>query len=230
MTREWWFPGPQVRGTGGTRIHDWKREGRSGVMPSGLFVCLGCGPGWLFAGVGDVPDGAGGVVGDVEGAVGAGSDADGASPDFAIGEDEAGEEVLIVAGGVAGLVERDADDFIAGAGGAVPGAVFGGEDVALVLGGELGAVVKGHFQRGVVGLEEDVGVDEFGLQLGVGAGVAGILVAADVPPGPAVEAAGFDVGDVVGDEVVAECVALVDGAPEFAGDGVDGEADGVADA
>ena len=81
-----------------------------------------------------------------------------------------------------------------------------------------------------MGLEEDVGVDEFGLQLGVGAGVAGILVAADVPPGPAVEAAGFDGGDVVGDEVVAECVALVDGAPEFAGDGVDGEADGVADA
>ena len=40
---------------------------------------------------------------------------------------------------------------------------------------------------------------------------------AEVIPGPAVEAAFLDVGDVVGDQVVAQSVALVDRAPELAG-------------
>jgi hypothetical protein len=61
---------------------------------------------------------------------------------------------------------------------------------------------------------------------GAGAGP----VAAHVVPGPAVEAAFLDGGHVVGDQVVAEVVALVGGAPERAGDGVDGLADAVADA
>ena len=74
-------------------------------------------------------------------------------------------------------------------------------------------------------------------ELRVGAGAVGaglwqarVLVAAHVVPGPAEEAALLDAGDVVGDEVVAEVVALVGGAPELAGDGVDGLADAVADA
>src|ERR1700722_410950 len=44
-----------------------------------------------------------------------------------------------------------------------------------------------------------------------------ILMRAHVPPGPAVEAAFLHVSDVVGHEVVAECIALIYGAPEFAG-------------
>ena len=40
----------------------------------------------------------------------------------------------------------------------------------------------------------------------------------------------LDVGDVVGDEVVAESVALVGGTPELAGGGIDGFADAVANA
>jgi hypothetical protein len=55
-------------------------------------------------------------------------------------------------------------------------------------------------------------------------------MAAHVVPGPAEEAALGDRGDVVGDEVVAERVALVGGAPELAGGRVDGLADAVADA
>ena len=71
------------------------------------------------------------------------------------------------------------------------------------------------------------------LQLGMLALVARVLtppLAAHVVPGPAVEAALLDVGDVVGDEVVAEGVALVGGAPELAGGGIDGLADAVANA
>ncbi len=60
--------------------------------------------------------------------------------------------------------------------------------------------------------------------------MAGVLVAAHVPPGPAVEAALLDVGDVVGDKIVAEVVALVDRAPQIARAGLNGLADAVADA
>ena len=104
-----------------------------------------------------------------------------------------------------------------------------------------------------MGLDEDVGSDDLGgevdalaglgliggergsLRIGAGAVGAGlrearVLVAAHVVPGPAVEAAFLDRGDVVGDEVVAEVVALVGGAPELAGGGIDGLADAVADA
>ena len=55
-------------------------------------------------------------------------------------------------------------------------------------------------------------------------------MAAHVVPGPAEEAALQARGHVVGDEVVAQVVALVGGAPELAGDGVDGLAHAVADA
>src|SRR5580698_9603845 len=47
--------------------------------------------------------------------------------------------------------------------------------------------------------------------------VARILMRTHVPPRPAVETPVLDVGDVVGDQVVAEIVALVGGAPQLAG-------------
>ena len=53
---------------------------------------------------------------------------------------------------------------------------------------------------------------------------------AEVVPGPAVEAPFLDVRDVVGHEVVAERVALVDRRPELARLRVGRQADGVADA
>src|ERR1700736_1701469 len=60
--------------------------------------------------------------------------------------------------------------------------------------------------------------------------MARILMATDVPPWPAVKAAFLDVRDVVGDEVVTQAVAFVDGAPELSGFGLNGQAaSGVAD-
>ncbi len=82
-----------------------------------------------------MPDGAAAVVGDVEAAVVAYGDADGPAPDLAVGGDEAGEEVVVLAGGVA-VFHGDEDDFVAGAVGAVPGAVLGGEGIAVVGGGK----------------------------------------------------------------------------------------------
>ena len=79
-------------------------------------------------------------------------------------------------------------------------------------------------------VEQNVGRDDFGFSSGCLPSWRGSCCAAHVPPRPAVEAALLDVGDVVGDEVVAQGVALVGGAPELAGGGVDGLADAVAHA
>jgi hypothetical protein len=58
-------------------------------------------------------------------------------------------------------VHGDADDFVAGAVGAVPGAVFGGEGIAVILLGELaGMRVEGHLKRSHVRLNENVGGDD----------------------------------------------------------------------
>src|ERR1700679_2284271 len=59
------------------------------------------GYGLLFADVGDVPDGAAAVVGYVEAAVVGYGYSHGAAPDLAVSGDEAGEEGVVLAGGVA---------------------------------------------------------------------------------------------------------------------------------
>src|SRR5205085_10063078 len=129
-----------------------------------------------------------------------------APPHLALGGDEAGEEVLVLAGGLVLAVERDPDHLVAGADAAVPRAVLGGEEVAAVSGGELLALVEGEGERGVVWLHEHVGDDHLVLELGALALVARILVRPDVVPGPAVEAALLDAGDVLGDQVVPQLV------------------------
>src|ERR1700676_96425 len=51
-----------------------------------------------------------------------------------------------------------------------------------------------------------------------------ILRAADIPPGPAIEAALFDMGDVIGNEIIAQAVTLVDRTPQLARLGIDRQA------
>jgi hypothetical protein len=58
------------------------------------------------------------------------------SPDVAIFGDETSEEVLVAAASET-VMRGDADDFVAGAVGTVPGVVSGGEDVAIILLWEL---------------------------------------------------------------------------------------------
>src|SRR5438445_240090 len=55
----------------------------------------------------------------------------------------------------------------------------------------------------------------------------GVLVRAYVPPRPAIKSAFLDVGDVIGHQIVAECVTFVDRAPEFSGLRIDGQASAV---
>src|SRR5262245_9238331 len=56
-----------------------------------------------------------------------------------------------------------------------------------------------------------------------------IWVTSDVEPGPSVESAVLDPGDVVGHQIVAEAVPLVHRRPQVAGAGVDGDSHGIAD-
>src|SRR5579859_4266295 len=122
-------------------------------------------------------------------------------------EDEAGDEILVLAAGAAGLVQGHADHFVASANGTVPGTVFGGENIAAIFRGKLSAFIEGQLERSVVGLEENVGDDCLVFQFRMLAVVPRILMAADVPPGPAIEASFLDMSNVIGDEIVAQAVA-----------------------
>src|SRR4051794_38834601 len=86
-----------------------------------------------FAGVSDAPNGLRAVVGDQQRAIGRDRDAYRAAPHVFAIYHKTGHEVFILARGFAGLMQRDADELVADARGAIPGAVFGGEDVTFVF-------------------------------------------------------------------------------------------------
>src|SRR5579862_6115374 len=134
--------------------------------------------------VADAPDRLRSVVADHQCAVVRDGDADRTSPDLAIGGHETGDEILVFAGGLS-VLDGHANDLISGARFAVPGAVLGGENLALVFLGKLLAFVERHSERSVVRLQEHVGHDHFTLELGMLAGETRILMAANVIPGPA---------------------------------------------
>src|SRR5947208_3063705 len=60
--------------------------------------------------------------------------------------------------------------------------------------------------------------------------VPGVLIRADVVPGPAIEASLLNVGDVIRWQIVTELVALVNRSPQFPGLRIYGDADRIADA
>src|ERR1700676_4935379 len=161
------------------------------VLPAGALLRVA-------ARVTDTPDGVRTVIGYEERAVGRHGDADRASPDVAVVDHKTGDEILVLATGLAGLMHRYSDHFVPGANGSVPRAVLGGEDIAAIFGGKLRTLIKDHFERSIVGLQENIGDDGLVFQFGMLAAVARILMGADVPPGPTVEAALLNMSDVVG--------------------------------
>src|SRR4051812_35408611 len=98
-------------------------------------------------------------------------------------------------------MQRNPYDFVSRANTAVPRAVLGGKQVVLVFLRKLLAGIKGDAERGAVGLEQDVGNNSLVLQFRMLSLVTRILMAADVPPRPSVEAVFLQVGDVIGDEI-----------------------------
>jgi len=154
-------------------------------------------------------------------------DADRPPPHRGVADDEAGGEILVFAGRHA-VLDDHADHLVSGALAAIPRAVLGGEDVAAVFRRELLPGIERDAERGRMGLEQDVGHRDVVLEIGPRAAVPGIFIGTDIVPGPAVERAFPDAGDVVAGDVVAQAVALVGRAPEIAV-GTDGETDAIAD-
>src|ERR1035438_1806408 len=179
-----------------------------------------------------MPDRAGAVVGREHASVIGDGDTYRPAPDLAIFRDETGKEVFVAPVGMT-VVHGNEDDFVACTVHTVPGAVLGGEGVAVILFGEItGSRVKSHLKRSHVGLKEDVGSDHLGGKidalavlglvwsergsLGVGTCAIGarlrqarILVTTHVIPRPSVEAAFLDGSDIVGDKMIAQVVAFI---------------------
>src|SRR5579871_4064852 len=153
----------------------------------------------LLSYVADLPDGVRSIVADEQRAVVGNGYAHGTPPNIAAFSDKAGEEVLI-----------------AGALFAVPGAVLGSKGIAAILFRKLLAFIEGHFQRSKVRLQDHIGGDDLVLELRMFSLMARIGVAAHVIPGPAVEASVLHMRDVVGHQVIAQPVALIDRAPQLA--------------
>src|SRR5437879_1638899 len=135
----------------------------------------------LFAGIRYAPDAARTIVGDIERAVVAYGYSYGPAPDLSICGYKSGEEIFVLASGFA-VLHGNANSLVASAIGAVPGAVFGCESIAVVFRWEVGfgGGVKGHSERGHVGLNQDVGSDDLGLELGMSAHEPGVLMATHV--------------------------------------------------
>ena len=80
-----------------------------------------------------------------------------------------------------------------------------------------------------MGLDQHVGCEDTIAEIGALAGMARILVRADIEPRPAIETAFPDAGRIIGRQIVSEAVALIGGAPERAALRRDGEPRAIAD-
>src|SRR5712664_790354 len=104
------------------------------------------------------------------------------------------------------------------------------KDVPSIFSRKLRAAIKSHLQRCIVRLQYYIWRDDFLLHLGMLPRKSWVLIAAHVPPRPAIEATLLHVRDVVGYEVIAQSVSLVYRAPQLAGFGVYGQTDSIANA
>ena len=152
-------------------------------------------------------------------------------PGAAVVNDEPGQEILVVVGRHA-ILQVDAHDLVAGAEAAVPRAVQRDERIAHVLGRKRGRALRGVVERDGRGRrvrrEQHIRHGDPALEVRALSGHARILVVTEVVPGPAVELARAHARDVVGDEIIAQVVALVGRAPEVAAARVHGQAHAVA--
>src|SRR5580693_6228334 len=129
-------PGSQSITPGAVRGFLWSM--RSGCWGSARL----CG----LTGIGYPPYGTAGIFRNQQCPVLVDGDADRAAPDLRIIDHEAGGEILVFARRRA-VLHRHADDLVAGAFGAIPRAVLGGENIAAVLGRELRRVIERHAER-----------------------------------------------------------------------------------
>ena len=156
-------------------------------------------------------------------------DPDRAAPHALVVGNEADKEILIHARRLT-VLHQEAHDFVAGALRAIPRAVQSDEGVARIFGGKLIRRIEGDAERRRMRLNENVRRRDAVRKVGALAFVARILMVAEIVPGPAIEGARRHVRYIVRRQVVAESIALVDGAPERAGSWLDRKARTIANA
>ena len=178
----------------------------------------------------NAPDGPVAIFGDKQRAILCDGKSRGAAPHLFIRDDETSHEIFILPRRFAALIEEQADYFVAGADGAVPGTVERDKGTALVFGREIIALVKQDLECSRVSLEEHIGDGDPVFQIAVLAFVARIFMAADVKPRPAIEGAFLNMRRVIEGSVVSKAVSLVDDGPEFACGGLKGNAGGISNA
>jgi hypothetical protein len=148
---------------------------------------------------------------------------------MALGAQEAGQHVDRQTRRQA-VLERHKHHLVAAVRHAVPGAVLADEHAGRQRARQRLAFRKGHAQRRHVRAQRVVGRHGLGHQVGPCRPDAVVHVAAVIAVGPAVEDAIAHRSQVVGHQVAADLVALVDHRPERAGPGRPAHAVGVAQA
>src|SRR5215469_461737 len=96
-----------------------------------------------------------------------------------------------------------------------------GKDIPLIFRWELFAAVEDQLEGSTMSLQEHIGDKSLVFQFRMLALMTGILMPADVPPGPPVETARIDMSDVIRNEIVAQTVAFIDRAPKLPRFGID---------
>ena len=178
----------------------------------------------------NAPDGPVAIFGDKQRAILCDGKSRGAAPHLFIRDDETSHEIFILPRRFAALIEEQADYFVAGADGAVPGTVECDEGAAVVFGREIVALVKQDLEWSRVSLEEHIGDGDAVFQISVLSFVSRIFMAADIKPRPAIEGAFLDVRRVIEGSVTSEAVSLVDDGPELACGRLKGYAGGISNA
>ena len=117
--------------------------------------------GSLFSRAANPPDGPRTVVGHQQRAVGSNGDAHRAPPNVSIVNDKSRHEVLIFTARVTSLMQRYTYYFITHAHRAIPGSMFAGKDIALIVRRELFAFIESHLQLGIVRVQDHIGGDDF---------------------------------------------------------------------
>src|SRR4029450_11265839 len=87
---------------------------------------------------------------------------------------------------------------------------------------------EGEAQRGDMRSKREIGSDRLGDHVGPRRLHPGIDMIAVIAPRPAIKGSVLDRGQIVGDEIVAELITLVDHYPEIPAPGIPGDPDRIA--
>src|SRR5499433_3734673 len=132
--------------------------------------------------------------------------------EFILVGNKPGEDILHRSGRLA-VFEGDKSNVVTHHFGAVPRTMHADESAALVALRKSFAAIESEPQSSHMGANSVVGFDRFGYEIGPLAFFPRVFMLAKVRKRPAVETAFLDAGQIVGDQIVAQEIALIDDCP-----------------